>query len=1014
MEKLKITIRENDQNQKEGEEMELEKKKDKKSWFALGSPRRACLALLSYILMLAFLCTSFVGVSYLYWFNGETADSYWETERFEKKLTSQLKKAVPAIKHYLLQDIQKDQEMVEIYTLEEGRTENGKTMSNWKKTASYTCESGAEIAGFQTNYKDAAWEPQVVYKKKNDSFLYFNDFNTLDTKFIAHWESQYQTRESGGVQKYCAVSSQTMKNWILNDGAVWDTDVYGGNLIEGARYIMCFYHEGKGERTALAYSRKKDRWYFLGLDEDDFVVEKTAFHMPDTVYFPLYGAAKTKSSIEFSSGFSSADLYLQDGILCYRNTMQPMREYILECSPFFSLKTILYEAGKEYYHQKELLRYIDEKMEGRLWSITFQSDSDHDVIIGSDEGMYAANMKRWEFFADFQDTAKTSEGQWFSALAAIGRQQGYRSMKVQLTIPEYSAKASLFSLRPADSGYSVKASLFSPIYAAEGQNIRYSLEAFVFSNGSSCYGFMIVLFLGWLYLIARLLFGKENTINTKSIIDVENTIGAEKINAEIAENGALQGSQKRLFSFERLPIELWFLLSIVSMFLACSFTEYLGGYRRFFISIIFMLLFDVTLAYALGYAMAAALIRLIRGGMLWKNSLVVWGWNWVQRSYQDFIQNVWLGLGYKRKTILLALSYTVGNLFCGIAGTLLLIECLRRHHYYHYYGEYWPCLLVGFFLLVFLLFLQMKAVSYVMKNEMGKDRIVKGIRKLLQGNLEFGINTEKLSGDYLEMAELLSKIQDSLNKAVQKSIRDERMKTELITNVSHDIKTPLTSIINYIDLLKRAKPQGEHVEHYLEVLTQKSERLRQLIEDLVEASKASSGALPLEKRELDLTELIQQAAGEFQEKLAQRKLQILVNFPQPPVTIFADGRRMFRILENLLQNVYKYALEGTRVYLDLAVDDRKKAVLTLRNISAVPLNITEEELTERFVRGEESRTTEGSGLGLSIAKDLARLQGGEFILKIDGDLFKVVLIFPIVENVENVEHREERENGYKK
>lgn len=226
------------------------------------------------------------------------------------------------------------------------------------------------------------------------------------------------------------------------------------------------------------------------------------------------------------------------------------------------------------------------------------------------------------------------------------------------------------------------------------------------------------------------------------------------------------------------------------------------------------------------------------------------------------------------------------------------------------------------------------------------------------------------------------------------------MKTELITNVSHDIKTPLTSIINYIDLLKRAKPQGENVDHYLEVLTQKSQRLKQLIEDLVEASKASSGALPLEKRNLDLTELIQQAAGEFQEKLIQKNLLLMVDFPQEPVMVFADGRRMFRILENLLQNVYKYAMEHTRVYLDLKVEEEKKAVLMLRNISAAPLNISEEELTERFVRGEESRTTEGSGLGLSIAKDLTRLQEGEFILKIDGDLFKIMLVFPVVEVAE--------------
>jgi signal transduction histidine kinase len=246
------------------------------------------------------------------------------------------------------------------------------------------------------------------------------------------------------------------------------------------------------------------------------------------------------------------------------------------------------------------------------------------------------------------------------------------------------------------------------------------------------------------------------------------------------------------------------------------------------------------------------------------------------------------------------------------------------------------------------------------------------------------------------MAQTLPKLQEGLQLAIEESIKNERMKTELITNVSHDIKTPLTSIINYVDLLKRAKPQGENVEHYLEVLAQKSERLKHLIEDLVEASKASSGTISLEKTNLDFTELVSQTVGEFEEKLAGRKLRILVNMPDPPVTIFADGRRMFRILENLFQNVYKYAQEGTRVYLDLEVLDGKTAVLTLRNISAAALNISAEELTERFVRGEESRSSEGSGLGLSIAKDLVKLQGGELTIWIDGDLFKVEVRFPMV------------------
>lgn len=985
--------------------LKLEKSKLKKSgtegeeqkanWFTIGSFQRTCMVCLSYILMLVVLCTSFFAASYLYWFGGETADTYWETERLQERLTSKIRKAAPAVKHCLLQGIQEDDEMVEIYTLETEDMRNGEMVNSWKKTTSYTCESGAEIAGFQTNFKDDISESRAFYKKKNDSFLYADGLDTLETNFAERWESQYRRRETGGVQKYCAVSRQTMREWMLNNGKnIFYNNPFYYDVPHDARYLRCIYHYGKGVSTILCYSKKKDRWYYLNLDEDDYAVEKTAFRIPDMVYFPLYGIAETEedneeqkakktkaekkeivgerevSIKEFSDGFSDVSLFLQNGKLFSRmsDLLWLGEDDILRETPFFNLKIILYEAGKEYYHQKELLRYIDKKMGGFLWSFTFHSDSGMDVQIGSDEGMMdASNIKQWEFFVDFQETTGLSEEPWLTALAVIGKQQGYRSMTVKIAIPQYSIKTALFS------------------HSAERRNIRYNLEAYVFSVGAYCWGAAVISLFCWLYLIIRLLFGKEN---------------AADANIEVA--GTFNKSKKGTFSLERLPIELWLVIIAVSIFLASVLTTRISQTISVFISVIFLLFFDITLAYFLFYAVTVSLIRLIRKGMLWNCFLTVRGWKWFQRTYKDVIQGIWKEFGYRKKTIFLSLGYIFGTFFFSIAGILLVMESS-----YHYSEERWLYLLIGILFAVFLLILQLKAVSYVMKNELGKERIVKGIRKLSQGNLESGIDTKKLSDDYLEMAQLLPKIQDGLNKAVQKSLRDERMKTELITNVSHDIKTPLTSIINYIDLLKRAKPQGENVDHYLEVLTQKSQRLRQLIEDLVEASKASSGALPLENRNLDFTELIQQATGEFQEKLAQKKLQVLVDIPQPPVTIFADGRRMFRILENLLQNVYKYALEGTRVYFSLTVDDGKKAVLTLRNISAAPLNITEEELIERFVRGEESRTTEGSGLGLSIAKDLARLQGGEFSLKIDGDLFKVILIFPIAAQEQNRSRIEE-------
>ena len=219
------------------------------------------------------------------------------------------------------------------------------------------------------------------------------------------------------------------------------------------------------------------------------------------------------------------------------------------------------------------------------------------------------------------------------------------------------------------------------------------------------------------------------------------------------------------------------------------------------------------------------------------------------------------------------------------------------------------------------------------------------------------------------------------------------MKTELITNVSHDLKTPLTSIINYINLLKTEKMPTPEAEHYIEVLDTKAQRLRHLTEDLVEAAKATSGNIELEMMPLTFDELMKQALGEFEDKFEKKNLTVVASYPECPAVVMADGRRMFRIIENILQNVYKYALEGTRIYADLS-NNQSVVTFVLKNVSAAPLNISPEELMERFTRGDASRTTEGSGLGLSIAKDLTRLQGGTFDITLDGDLFKVIITFP--------------------
>ena len=245
-----------------------------------------------------------------------------------------------------------------------------------------------------------------------------------------------------------------------------------------------------------------------------------------------------------------------------------------------------------------------------------------------------------------------------------------------------------------------------------------------------------------------------------------------------------------------------------------------------------------------------------------------------------------------------------------------------------------------------------------------------------------------------EHGERLNSIRDGMKSAVERQMRSERMKAELITNVSHDIKTPLTSIINYVDLLKKEGLDSEHAAQYLEVLDRQSARLKKLTEDLVEASKASTGNITVNAEPTDLSLLLSQAAGEYEERLRNRSLEPVLTLPKNAPPVLADGRLMWRVFDNLLGNICKYAQPQTRVYLSFRAGEEAVSV-TFKNVSAEPLNLPPEELIERFTRGDASRNTEGSGLGLSIAKSLTELQGGRFLLDIDGDLFKAMVTFPI-------------------
>ena len=298
--------------------------------------------------------------------------------------------------------------------------------------------------------------------------------------------------------------------------------------------------------------------------------------------------------------------------------------------------------------------------------------------------------------------------------------------------------------------------------------------------------------------------------------------------------------------------------------------------------------------------------------------------------------------------------------------------------------------------LVVLLLFSAGECYMILRKAVEQYQIRQGVEKIRDGALSGKIDIEQLHGEEKSLAEAINNIGEGLLHAVDDSTKNERMKADLITNVSHDIKTPLTSIINYVNLIKLEKIDNERVQGYIKILDEKSQRLKQLTADLVEASKISSGNVKLDMQVIDLVELVYQTSGEFNEKFEQKELTIVTKLPKTAVLIRADGRQLYRVIENLYNNVAKYALEKTRVYVDIAYVE-EKVVFSIKNVSEHSLareNSNAGDLTERFIRGDSSRTTEGSGLGLSIAKSLTVLMGGVFDIKVDGDLFKASITFP--------------------
>ncbi len=269
--------------------------------------------------------------------------------------------------------------------------------------------------------------------------------------------------------------------------------------------------------------------------------------------------------------------------------------------------------------------------------------------------------------------------------------------------------------------------------------------------------------------------------------------------------------------------------------------------------------------------------------------------------------------------------------------------------------------------------------------------LIRGAQFMAQGNLHYRIPTTWMYGAFRDCAVQLNALAGAAGIAAERQLRSERMKTELITNVSHDIKTPLTSIINYVDLMKKTHNQEEHLQ-YLDVLDRQSQRLKKLVDDLMEMSKASTGNMSVDITRINAGESLNQALGEFADKLDRAELIPVVRAPEYPVFMKADGKLVWRVMSNLLSNAVKYALPGTRLYIDL-MEQGENVVISFKNISREELNVSAEDLMERFVRGDASRNTEGSGLGLNIAMSLMQLQQGQLQVLVDGDLFKVTLVF---------------------
>lgn len=362
-----------------------------------------------------------------------------------------------------------------------------------------------------------------------------------------------------------------------------------------------------------------------------------------------------------------------------------------------------------------------------------------------------------------------------------------------------------------------------------------------------------------------------------------------------------------------------------------------------------------------------SMVRRLKAEVMWENSLICWLGRGLSKTFRE-----------RSVTVQVLIRFAVHMVVCFVLAV----------------GAFYFRNMAA--LLLLLVFCAMEAYM-MLRAAVEHYQILKGVEEIAGGDLSAKIDVQELHGEDRKLAEAINNIGAGLLHAVDDSTKNERMKANLITNVSHDIKTPLTSIINYVNLIKREDIENERVKNYVRILDEKSQRLKQLTEDLVEASKVSSGNVKLDMQQIDLVELVCQTGGEFNEKFESKELTIVTKLPHNAVYIYSDGRQLYRVIENLYNNVAKYALEKTRVYVDVQ-SDGDEAVFSIKNVSEKVLpvdNSSVDDLTERFIRGDVSRTTEGSGLGLSIAKNLTTLMGGRFGISVDGDLFKAEIVLPV-------------------